>query len=545
MPSPLSPARVLLRTLRGAGRGRRLSLATALMIVHEGAEAFVPILVGVIIDQALVTADPARFLLWLGVLGANFAVLSFSYRWSARLMVTVYGYGEHDLRNDVLRHALHPRGSAAKRSAGDLLSLATSDTYRAAGVAWTVALQSATVAGLLVATVALLVISVPLSAGVLMATVLFLVGMQALSRPIERRGSAEQHAAADASEVATDIVSGLRILRGLRAQTAAAQRYRTASAAARQASIASTRGLHRYFAVSTAASGLFLALLALAAGLLAMNGALTLGELVTVVGLAQYLQGGFAQVGTFASNWMHKRASARRIAEFLTTDPPIIAADISTAAHADPTSLGDVLRSTAAALSFVIDEQRIDVPAGSTIGIVPDSPAHARTLSAQLGYRRTLAVGEVTIGRMDATDLGPDLYRSVVAAPPHDAVVFSGTLADNLLGREADTDLLAAAALEDVAVPDWHRSAGESGRQLSGGQRQRLVLARALAAASQVIILDEPTSALDPATEQRIARTLRDARPTVVLITRSPILLAACDRVIDAEARTQQMERLG
>lgn len=539
MPPVLSPTHVLLRTLRGSGRGRRLSLATVLMIVHEAAEAAVPIFVGIIIDQALVPSDPMRLLLWLSILGANFIALSLSYRWSARLMVIVYGYGEHELRNDVLRHALHPRGSAVKRSAGDLLSLATSDTYRTAGVSWTVAQQSATISGLLVATTALVLISLPLGFGVLAATVLFLFGMHALSSPIERRGSAEQHAAADASEVATDIVSGLRILRGLRAQAVAAQRYRTASAAARVAAVSSTQGLHHYFAVSTAASGVFLALLALTAGLLALNDALTLGELVTVVGLAQYLQGGFAEVGTFASNWVHKRASARRIADFLKTEPPI--ADMGRdSAVRDSTAL----RTTAADVTFVVDGRSIDVQAGSTIGLVPDSGAHARALSAQLGYRRELSVGEVTVGGVDATALGPDVYRGIVMAPPHDAVVFSGTLADNLLGGATDPRLLSVAALEDVAIPDWHRATGESGRQLSGGQRQRLVLARALAVASDVIVLDEPTSALDPATEQRIAANLRDISATVVLITRSPILLAACDRVVDT-ADTQRAESLG
>jgi ABC-type multidrug transport system fused ATPase/permease subunit len=529
----ISPTRVLLTTLRGAGRGRRLVLATALSIAHEAAEAAVPIMVGILIDQAITPADPARLLIWLALLAVNFIVLSFAYRWATRLMVTVYGYGEHELRNDVLRHALHPRGSAAKRSAGDLLSLATSDTYRSAGIAWTVAQQSATVAGLLVASIALLVISVPLGLGVLVATALFLVGMQALSRPIEARGSTEQRAASAASEVATDIVSGLRILRGLRAQAAAAERYRVVSGAARHASVASTLGLHRYLAVSTATSGIFLALLTLTAGLLALRGLLTLGELVTVVGLAQYLQGGFAHVGTFASNWVHKRASARRIADFLTTEPPI-AADVAGVTNAT----GLVTSTSATRFAFVTDEgHRIEVAAGSTVGIVPDSPSHARTLSAKLGYRRPLAAGEVLVDGIDAVDLGPDAYRSRVMAPPHDALVFSGTLADNLFGATPDPQLLTSAALEDVAVPDWDREVGEAGRRLSGGQRQRLLLARALAGASGLIVLDEPTSALDPATEQRIATSLREARSTVVLITRSPILLAACDHVLDAHPR--------
>jgi putative ABC transport system ATP-binding protein len=74
----------------------------------------------------------------------------------------------------------------------------------------------------------------------------------------------------------------------------------------------------------------------------------------------------------------------------------------------------------------------------------------------------------------------------------------------------------------------------ERARSLSGGQRQRVALARALAADPAVLVLHDPTTAVDAATEARIAGRLRGARAgrTTVLVTTSPALLAAADRVV-------------
>jgi ABC-type multidrug transport system fused ATPase/permease subunit len=73
----------------------------------------------------------------------------------------------------------------------------------------------------------------------------------------------------------------------------------------------------------------------------------------------------------------------------------------------------------------------------------------------------------------------------------------------------------------------------ERGRSFSGGQRQRLVLARALVADPEVLVLDEPTSAVDAHTEARIADRLRARRQgrTTVVCTTSPLLLDRADRV--------------
>ncbi|MFI2103935.1 ABC transporter transmembrane domain-containing protein [Isoptericola sp. NPDC019693] len=536
--SPEPPPAVTVRSmlevaLSREGRGRRLGLATFGYVLHQACETAVPILIGVIVDQAIVRRDAASLALWLGVLAVLFVVLSLSYQGAALGMVRVYGHGEHDLRQLAIGRVLHPRGMVAHRGAGEVLSVTSSDTYRVAGVAWSIVQQGATVAALLTASIALLVISVPLGVGVLAGAVVVLLGMQALARPLERVGLAEQSSAAAASELATDVMSGLRIVRGLGAEDEVVRRYREASAASLRGAVASARKLLTYQTVSTAVSVVYLGGLTFAAAWMALRGDITPGQLVTVVALAQFLQGALAHIGTFGANWAHKRASSHRV-HALVAEPFALPAG-----GRAPAATG------AAALAWQTGSGVVEAVPGRLVGLQVSGAATARAVSARLGLRVRPDVGELRVNGVDALTLGPEQYRKVVASPPHDGTVFTGTLRENVIGigagarsRAWDQDVVRAVALDDVLehVGSPEALVGESGRRISGGQRQRVLLARALHEPVDVVVLDEPTSALDPLTEQHVADGLRRLRRAIVVVTSSPLLLSACHRVYDLTA---------
>lgn len=530
-----TPRRLFGIALKSDGRGIALAGATALLIVHSLAEATIPVLIGATIDRAVLPADPAALALWLGVLVGTFLVLTASYQAASRLMVSIYGYGEQALRHLTLSRMLRPRLSRRAVTPGEALTFVTSDTYRVAGVAWSVAQQCSTIAAIIGAGLAMLVISPVATIVVFGSTIAMMFVMQVVSRPLERRGFAEQHAATEAGAVAADFMGGFRVLVGIGAREEAVRRYIAASDTSRRAATAAGRSLASYEAVSGTLAAVATTALAGMSAWFAAEGRISIGELVTVLGLAQFISGYLAYAGSFPSNWIHKLASAKRLAEVIDAEDLLDAPAASSPAE----PAGDVV------LAFRADSGTplVEVREREVLGIRPADSDAARALSRLLGLRSRAEPGLVSVavdgGLRDLTTLDPVEYRRRVVAPPHGQTIVSGSLREAVRGHGTDEPahppFIEMAALHDtvVQVGGWESQVGEAGRRLSGGQRQRIGIARALHAEADVLVLDEPTSAVDALTEAHIARALAEHDETVIVITTSPVLLGACDRVID------------
>jgi ABC-type multidrug transport system fused ATPase/permease subunit len=173
--------------------------------------------------------------------------------------------------------------------------------------------------------------------------------------------------------------------------------------------------------------------------------------------------------------------------------------------------------------------------------VVAAVPHEAVELADRLG--RFVDDEGVTLGGVRLVDLPLAAIRRRVVVSETDPMVFSGPLRTHLdpWGRSNDHgELLAAVAVanaEDVleAMPEGLEGhVEERGRSFSGGQRQRLVLARALVADPEILVLVEPTSAVDAHTEARVADRLREARRgrTTVVVTASPLMLDRAERVL-------------
>ena len=241
--------RILLRTT--TRNASQTWSGTALIGLHQVCEALVPILIGVIVDRAVATGDAGALALWVGVLAGVFILLTTAYRNGARLLMKAIAEEGHTLRVEVTAKVLHPRGVKTDLRAGDLLTVSTSDADNTSYLLDYVP----RIAGALVATavgaVALFVISVPLGLVVLIATPIVLIALQVGAPLITRRVADQQELAGTASSLATDLVTGLRPLRGLGAQDAAVARYHEVSRASLRAMIRAARTQGGYLAAST------------------------------------------------------------------------------------------------------------------------------------------------------------------------------------------------------------------------------------------------------------------------------------------------------
>ncbi len=479
--------------------------------------------------------------IWGAALVGLFAVLSYSYRFGSRLGVGAVELESHLIRVEVGEHVLGPDGARTGLLPGETLSLATSDAETIGRFLWHVGYTLAGLVGVLVSAIVLLRIDLTIGIVVLVGVPVVLVLIQVVTPLIARHTSDQQAGIAKATGVATDLVKGLRPLKGVGAEDVATSRYRAHSGSARDASIRTAQSMGYLFGLTATLSGLFLGLVAYLAGTRALDGTISIGELIAIVGLTQFLAEPITGLGETSAQAASSFASARRVVDFLHT--PALATYGTTVLDEKHPELEVKQMTTGPLHDLDLTPRR-----GELLGIVVDDTTSSDTL-VRLVRGEVLPedrVGSLTLGGHEVDDLTIDSLRSRVVVSQHHVDLFEGTLRstidpDDVLDDEELGEVLAASAASDVVDlhPEGLQQPITAGAAtFSGGQRQRIALARALATRAPILVLAEPTSAVDAVTEQRIAdgiRALRhpdDADLATIVITSSPAMLASADRVL-------------
>ncbi|WP_433340049.1 ABC transporter transmembrane domain-containing protein [Streptomyces sp. CA-253872] len=540
-PPGVPPARGPGAVLAAAVRSVRGPLLGSLVLLagHQAGEALVPVVVGIVVDRAVDGGATGALLGCLALLAADFLFLSLCYRFGSRLSTTAREHSAHHLRVRLAGRLLaHDDAAGSDRLPGDLLTVTGSDTQVVGQFTSRLGTTTGNLTAVGLGAALLLRMSVPLGLLVLVGTPAVLLLMNRAGRPLERRGATEQAAAARAAATAVDYVSGLRVLKGLRAERTALRHYEGVNRASLRATVAAARTEAVLDGAGTLLAGVLVAAVALVAGRLALSGDLGLGDLIACVGLCQFLLAPIQGLLELGPALARARASARRVAALVDAPPP----PPGTAKLPE----GAPVRGELTVRGLAHDVLRgvdLSLAPGEHVGLVVPDPVAAAELLACLTGDLAPAHGAIRLDGVRLGALDRAEARTAVLVAPHQAHLFDGTVLDNLRSGDderedgpGDAAALRAAAADDLvdALPEGTATrVGERGAFLSGGQRQRLALARALRAAPPVLVLHDPTTAVDAVTQTRIARGIRTLRAgrTTLILTSSPALLAACDRV--------------
>lgn len=165
---------------------------------------------------------------------------------------------------------------------------------------------------------------------------------------------------------------------------------------------------------------------------------------------------------------------------------------------------------------------------GQTVGVIGGTGSGKSTLVNLIPRFYDADQGQVLVGGVDVREQPLQALREKIAVVPQKAVLFHGTIRENLLwGKRNATDAELWAALETAQAAEVVRGKAlgldepieQGGRNLSGGQRQRLTIARALVKQPEILILDDSASALDYATDAALRKALREmASPATVFV---------------------------
>jgi ABC-type multidrug transport system fused ATPase/permease subunit len=518
-----SPFRFLWWVIKG--QWHTLLLAMLFGTVWMVAQAVMPAIIGLAIDQGIAARDTGALLKWtlvmlgLGLLQAVAGIVRH------RFAVTNWLTAAYRTVQLVARHATHLGATLPKRvSTGEVVAIGTNDLSHLGNAMDILARAAGAVVSFLVVAVILLRTSTTLGLVVLIGVPVLLLAVGPLLKPLQKRNLTQREMMGDLSNLATDIVSGLRVLRGIGGEAVFHDRYVRDSQEVRKAGVQVGRLQSVLDALQILLPGVFVVLVVWLGARFAVQGRISAGELVAFYGYAAFLMIPLRTATEFANKWIRAFVAARRVIRVLALVPEVT----------DPESPYD---EPPVGAELVDVHSGLRVPPGQITAVVSDPPDESAVLADRLGR---YAEGEVRWGDVPLNGLDRAVVRRRIVVSDTESTLFSGVLKEQVDIRERGPDSVVAALLtasaDDVleALPDgMNTTVNERGRSFSGGQRQRLVLARALAADPEILIMVEPTSAVDAHTEARIADRLRAHRAgrTTVVTTSSPLLLDRVDNV--------------
>jgi ATP-binding cassette subfamily B protein/subfamily B ATP-binding cassette protein MsbA len=268
-------------------------------------------------------------------------------------------------------------------------------------------------------------------------------------------------------------------------------------------------------------------------GLHVLDGTLTVGSLLVVTAYLAAVYNPLSAIAHTTGSLQHALVSVRRVREILALAPE----PFDEPGAMDATGITGVIEFDHVGFAYdqsltVLVDVSFAAKPGEMVALVGLTGAGKTTIVNLIPRFFTPTSGQVRIDGVDVSRYDLRSLRSRIALVPQEAVLFGGTIGDNIrYGRPdaTDEDMRAAAKAAHVApfverLPQGYDTpVAEAGASLSGGERQRLGLARALLKRAPILILDEPTSALDAISEEAVfdaLRTMREGRTTIVIAHR-------------------------
>ncbi|MEU4179985.1 ABC transporter ATP-binding protein [Streptomyces sp. NPDC026589] len=512
-------------------------------LLHQLGIAGLPVTVGLAV-QAVIDRSGGRLALAGGLIVALGVLIAVGDTMLHRAAVTNWITAAARVQQLLARKTAELGSALTRRvAAGEVVAVSTGDVEK---IGWFVEALSrfAAAATALVGICVWLAFYLP-SLGLMVAIsmpVLALAVLPLLPRAT-RRADEQREKAGKATELASDTVAGLRVLRGIGGEELFLGRYRRASQEVRGAAVRSARMWALISAVQVLLPGILLISLVWYGATLARDGRIDVGQLVTVYSAVTLMLFPLRHFEEIAMAYSFSRPSAQRAVRVLSLRRSAREATVK-----GVTPSGDLYDPATGLMA----------PRGQFTAVVCGDPDEAGRLAERLGghaetgeedTEASAKAPSVLLGGVALDEIPLDAARAAVLVQDKDPVLLSGTLQE-LLDIPASGLVTAETALEAAQCGDvlsalaqastdnggdpMRTRITERGRSLSGGQRQRLALARSLVTDPEALVLDEPTSAVDSHTEARVAAgiaKLRRGRTTVAFAS-SPLLLDAADRVV-------------
>ena len=539
------------RLLRyGRGYELRALLAPLFKMLEASFELFVPLVVASVIDEGIQAGDSGHILRMCGVL-ILLAVVGLACSVTAQYFAakTAVGFAAR------LRHALFAHiqslGFPAQDKLGPstLITRMTSDVNQVqSGINMTLRLllrSPFVVFGAMVMAFTVDTQAAVVFVWVIPALCAVVFGIMALTMPLYKRTQAGLDGV---TAITRENLTGVRVVRAFGREDAERGRFEQA-----------VDGLNRLQQRVGALSGLTnpITTVIVNLGIIALlstgavqvdTGRLTQGQVVALVNYMSQILVELVKMANLIVTITKALACAGRVADLLDIAPGMALSPTAAAPDFDRSRGGAVeFRDVSLAYHAGSGESLRDITfsaaPGETVGVIGGTGSGKSSLVNLLPRFYDVTAGSVTLDGRDLRDRPLEELRAQIGMVPQKALLFAGTIRENLRWGCADADDAALwQALEAAQAADFVRAKPggldelleQGGRNLSGGQRQRLTIARALVRRPRVLILDDSASALDFATDAALRKALRELpfSPTVFIVSQRTASLQHADRIV-------------
>ena len=344
------------------------------------------------------------------------------------------------------------------------------------------------------------------------------------------------------NQVSREFLSAIRVVKAFRAEEEEEEKFRQAAEGLAAAGVSAMRVMAVFGPLIN---------LTVNAGIVALLWISTIqppaeiGRLMASINYMTQVLFALGMVSHILNSAVRALASSRRVEEVLQEEP----AQINH--HGELEIRGNIVFDNvsftyAGSAAPALENISFQAHAGEAIGIIGPTGSGKSTLVNLVPRFYDATSGRILIDGMDIRLIDMNILRKQIAVAPQKALLFTGTIADNLRWGDEEAameDIQRAAeiacAAEFIAETEYGYDTllGQEGVNLSGGQKQRLSIARALLRKPKILILDDCTSALDATTEARVLQGLQREMTdmTVLLISQRISTVMKADRILCLE----------
>ncbi|WP_226669937.1 ABC transporter ATP-binding protein [Metabacillus litoralis] len=271
-----------------------------------------------------------------------------------------------------------------------------------------------------------------------------------------------------------------------------------------------------------------------------MNGNAQVGEVVAIVNYGLRTTAALSMFSFIVMFLSRSRASSLRISEVLDTKEKVEIEGTQNGFQRGEIVFEDVSFSYPDVDELVLKNVSFTITAGETVAVMGGTGSGKSSLFQLIPRLYEVDSGKIYIDHHDITSIDLAVLRNQIGYVPQEAVLFSGTVKENIEWGKSDASMgeieraAKAAQIEETIqkLPDKYETRiGQKGVNLSGGQKQRLSIARALVRKPKLLLLDDSTSALDVKTEKSLLKALEGYSSTTLVITQKISTAQQVDRI--------------